>query len=514
MKKLIILFFVLIDTINISAQVPQIVWQHSLGGSNNDEAYSIIQTSDGGYIVSGYTNSNDSDVTGNHGYTDYWVVKLNSSGTIDWQKTLGGTNSDYAMSIIQTYDGGYAVAGYSESNNGDVTGNHGYFDYWVVKMNAAGTIEWQKSLGGTSNDHALAIVQSSDSGYFVAGYTESNDGDVTGNHGWADYWVVKLNASGTMEWQHALGGTGSDYAFSIIKTVDSGCLVTGWTDSNDGDVTGFQGVYDYWVVKLDPYGTIQWKRTLGGSSYDQSRSVIPTSDGGYMIAGYSSSNDGDVSGNHGNHDYWLVKLNVSGVMEWQKSLGGTFDDDAFSIIQTSDSGFVVAGASESNDGDVTGHHDNKDYWVVKIDVSGNNIVWQKSLGGSGFDYGYSIVEATDNGFVVAGGSPSTNGDVTGNLGVSDYWIVKLGVATGIENLSNSNKIDIFPNPSTGNFSINGNSEYENSQLNVFNAMGCNVYSCRLTQETKVIDAEDFPSGVYYLQIIKGEKIWAEKIIKQ
>ncbi len=212
---------------------------------------SIQQTSDGGFIVAGQTYSNDGDVSGNHGGSDAWVVKLNSSGTILWQKCLGGTvYGAIAYSIQQTSDGGFIVGGETLSNDGDVSGNHGEFDAWVVKLDSLGDIEWQKCLGGTGWDWENSIQQTSDGGFIVAGYTNSNDGDVSGNHGSKDYWVVKLNSSGDIEWQKCLGGTNDDWARSIKQTSDGGFIVAGFTASNDGDVSGNQGNSDAWVVKL------------------------------------------------------------------------------------------------------------------------------------------------------------------------------------------------------------------------------------------------------------------------
>jgi hypothetical protein len=170
----------------------EIQWQKSLGGSDYDCAMSIQQTSDGGYIVAGVSLSIDGDVTGALGNYDYWVVKLDENSAIQWQRSLGGTNSDSANLIQQTSEGGYIVAGQSNSNNEDVTGNHGNSDYWVVKLSGSGDIQWEKSLGGSDYEAARAIQQTTDGGYIVAGWSTSTDGDVTGNHGNDDYWVVKL----------------------------------------------------------------------------------------------------------------------------------------------------------------------------------------------------------------------------------------------------------------------------------------------------------------------------------
>jgi len=409
--------------------LPAIEWQCCLGGSDEDWAHSIQQTRDGGYIVTGGSRSNDGDVTGCHGFTDYWVVKLDSTDSIEWQRCLGGSDWDEAHSIQQTSDGGYVVAGMSSSNDGDVTGNHSsgiidVWDYWIVKLDSAGLIEWQRCLGGSSSDVAQSIQQISDGGYIVAGSSNSNDGDVTGNHGDWDYWVVKLDSAGSIKWQRSYGGSSTDVAHSIQQTIDDGYIVAGWSGSDDGDVIGNHGVTDCWIVKLDSVGAIEWQHCLGGSSIDDAYSIQQTSDGGYIVAGSSYSNNGDVTGNHGVIDCWIVKLDSSGLIEWQRCLGGSGEDEAYSIQQTSDGGFIIAGLSYSNDGDVTGNHGGGDYWLVKLDSVGI-MEWQSSLGGSNGDYANSVQQTNDSGYIVAGSSKSNDGDVTGNHGNDDYWVIKL-----------------------------------------------------------------------------------------
>jgi len=372
MKRLLLLITICISSVSFG-QAPAIEWEKSLGGSSSENASSIQQTTDGGYIVAGSSNSNDGDVSGNNGQSDYWIVKLDASGNITWEKSLGGSNSDGAKSIQQTTDGGYIVAGISLSNDGDVSGNHGSYDYWIVKLDASGNITWEKSLGGSSADEASSIKQTSDGGYIVAGRSYSNDGDVSGNHGSGDNWIVKLDASGNITWEKSLGGSNDDWAFSIQQTSDGGYIVAGYSDSNDGDVSSTNGSSDYWIVKLDASGNITWEKSLGGSSGDQARSIQQTSDGGYIVAGYSPSNDGDVSSNNGLSDYWIVKLDASGNITWEKSLGGSSADHANSIQQTSDGGYIVAGRSTSNDGDVTGNHGGQDIWVVKLAEPTSNL---------------------------------------------------------------------------------------------------------------------------------------------
>jgi len=426
MKRILLLTLLLVSSFGFG-QEPVIEWQKSLGGSLTDIAWSIQQTTDGGYILAGESDSSDGDVTGSNGSHDFWVVKIDSAGNITWQKSLGGTESDWAFSIQQTTDGGYIVAGSTESNDGDVTVLNGYRDYWVVKLDLSGNITWQKSFGGSSGDMAFSVQQTTDAGYIVAGGSASNNGDATENYGMGDSWIIKLDSYGNIIWQKSLGGSGVDGAYSVQQTTDEGYILAGISDSNNGHVTGNNGGYDSWIVKLDSSGNITWQKSLGGSGGDWSESVQQTTDEGYIIAGQSSSNNGNVTDNNGGVDCWVVKLDTAGNIIWQKSLGSSGDDEAKSIRQTTDGGYIIAGISDSSiDGDVTGNYGGSDCWTIKLDSSGN-ITWQKSLGGSEYDDANSIQQTTDGGYIVAGSSYSTDGigDVTGNHGDRDFWVVKL-----------------------------------------------------------------------------------------
>ncbi len=376
------------------AQTPSIEWQKSLGGSGKDYANSICQTVDGGYVVAGYTNSVDGDVVGNHGGDDIWVVKLSSAGIVEWTKALGGTGNEVATYVIQSADGGYVIAGSSSSNDGDVTGNHGNDDAWVAKLDNAGNLQWQKSFGGNNNDAATAIQQLADGGYIVGCYAISeNNGDVAVGHGAAEYWVVKLSSIGSIEWNLCLGGQSYDYAHDIHQTADGGFIVGGNTFSIDGNVTGNNGNMDYWVVKIDTLQQLEWQKTLGGTGTDVLASVVQTNDGGYVTAGHVYSQDGDVAGSgfHGPfmNDFWVVKLNNTGAIQWKIALGGSANDFAQSIQQTADGGYIVFGFTTSNDGNVSGNHGYFDYWMVKLDSLGS-VQWQKTFGGTNQD-GYNYI---------------------------------------------------------------------------------------------------------------------------
>ena len=309
--------------------------------------------------------------------------------TIQWQKCLGGTDDDRATAVQQTTDEGFIVAGHTMSSDGDVSVNYGNYDYWIVKLDTAGNITWQKSFGGTGNEEAQSIQQTSDQGFIIAGYSDSDNGDVTGNHGSNDYWIVKLDGSGNLQWQKSLGGTGDDLAKYIRQTSDGGYIIAGNATSQDGDVTGNHGEDDVWIVKLDENGVIAWQQSYGGNDSDYANFIEVTSDGGFIVCGASSSINGDVTQNNGQLDYWILKLSSTGILEWQKSYGGSESEEAFAVQQTSDDGFIIGGRTYSNDIDVSVNHGNLDCWIVKIDQTGN-LQWQKSFGGSGSDHVFSI----------------------------------------------------------------------------------------------------------------------------
>ena len=425
--------------------IVNIKWQKNYGGSTEDWALSIVQTSDGGYAVAGYTGSSASgDVTGqNKGDRDYWILKLNSTGGIVWQKNYGGSSTDYAFSIVQTSDGGYAVAGRTlSSSSGEVTGtNWGSYDCWILKLNSTGGIVWQKNYGGNSADVANSLVHTSDGGYALAGATLSSaNGDVTGtNRGASDFWIVKLNSTGGIVWQKNYGGSTNEEARCIIQTSDGGYAAVGTTVSSaTGEVTGTnRGGWDFWILKLNSTGGIVWQKNYGGSSNEYTYSIVQTFDGGYTVAGYTeSSASGEVTGtNRGDGDYWILKLNSTGGIVWQKNYGGSSNDWACSIVQTSDGGYAVAGYTWSSaNGDVTGmSKGGYDYWILKLNSTGG-IVWQKNYGGNSNDEARSIVHTSDGGYAAAGYTESSaDGDVTGqSRGGKDYWIVKIDANSALQ----------------------------------------------------------------------------------
>jgi hypothetical protein len=496
-----LLFFFLLTIANISSVIaqPTLLWQKSLGGSEDDFVSAIKQTNDSGYIVLGWVHSNDGDVSGYLGEGDYWVVKMNADCEIVWQKTYGGLGDERPYHIQQTNDNGYVISGSSNSNDSDVSGNHGDNDFWILKITEDGTIQWQKSLGGTGDDWGSHIVQTNDAGYIVAGYSFSNDGDVGGNQGERDYWIVKLDEDGLIQWEKSMGGSNVDWPFCIQQTSDEGYIVAGATSSVDGDVIGNNGGQDAWLVKLDNLGNTEWQKPLGGSGNDFATWIEQTADGGYILTGLSRSNDGDVSGNHGMYDVWIVKLTNAGTIEWQKTLGGSLDERANSIKRTIDGGYILAGWTGSNDGDVEGLHGNHDIWVVKIDNTGS-IEWQMPLGGTQRDAAGDVLQTTDGGYIVTGSSESNDGNVSGNNGQTDIWITKLGSNVRVDNMSSIRGLTIFPNPTKNKITLTSLSSDIGKEYRICDVTGHLVEQGIITSENQNIILSFLSSGTYILKI--------------
>jgi len=496
---------------NCFGQSPTIQWQKCFGGTNADEISSITKTLDGGYISLGWSKSNDGDVSGNHGGNDVWIAKLNSAGDIQWQKSYGGTGNEVGGNIIQLSDGSYIFCSRTDSNNGDVSSNHGGLDTWVVKLNSIGDIQWEKTYGGTLNEVDGKIRSTIDGGYVFSTSTYSNNGDVTGSHGSLEYWVVKLSSIGNIQWQKTLGGSNADEAYNILPTIDNGYIISGTTQSNNGNVTNFHGISDFWVVKLDILGNIIWQKTLGGSNGENLQNLEQTSDGSFIVCGGSNSNDGDVSGNHGGYDAWLVKLNSSGNIQWQKTYGGTGSDWFLSIQKTIDNGFIAGGYSNSNNGDISGNHGGVDCCLIKLNSIGD-IQWQKSIGGTLDDYCYSIETTSDDGYILTGTTFSNNGDITGNhgaIGETDGLVLKLNSDLLSVSEFNENNIKIFPNPVSNNLFIDLNNEQLLS-AKIFDINGKII----LTSNNNVINLTKLDNGTYIIEITTiNNKTIRKKILK-
>lgn len=351
------------------------IWDKSFGGTSIESGVELFQLIDGGFILTGTTSSIDGDVVGVHtwpipliGSYDYWIVKIDSSLNIQWQKCLGGSDYDNLEDAILTSDGGYLLFGAISSSDGDVSGFHGGIDYWAVKLDSIGNILWQKCLGSAANDEGRTCVELPDSTYLLAG--ESNSYFV-GYHGGGDVGIIRLSNNGSIISQRSYGGSNQDQPSKIISTNDGGFYLIGTTTSNDGDVSGLMYYNDIWIFKADRYGDIIWQKCFGGYAFDVSYDAKLTPEGGLLFTGYSVSNDSlFVMGTHGGYDIWVAKIDSMGNLQCGKSLGGSFDDVGTSILQLDANNFILAAETKSSNDDIIFNHGGKDIWIAKLtDIS-------------------------------------------------------------------------------------------------------------------------------------------------
>ena len=291
----------------------------TLGGTKNESAKSVIKTQDGGYAIVGYTQSMDGDVEGKSNESfDYWFLKFNASKELEWQKTYGGSDDERASDLIQTNDGGYAVIGKSKSEDGDVSENAGYEDFWIIKLDSYGSILWQKSFGYSGVDTPNSIIQTNDQGYLITGVLDvsasngqgSRLSSVQARHAGGDYWVIKLNSSGNKEWSNYYGGTFTDTAYDTVQTNDNGYIIVGSSDSIDVDISNNKGNYDFWIIKISAFGDLIWEKSFGGDQVDEARAISQMADGNYLVVGDTRSSNLDISQNN-----YKISENL-GVVHW------------------------------------------------------------------------------------------------------------------------------------------------------------------------------------------------------
>ena len=353
---------------------------------------------------------------------------------IDFQQCYGGSNGDVGKDIFMLPDSTLVIFAGTASQDGTVSYNHGEGDFWLLKTDKNGTLLWEKTFGGGGSENLENMKITSDGNYVLFGHTYSNNGDVSGNHGGADYWVMKSDSQGNLIWQRCLGSSVNDLATQMKLDDEDNIYVIGESHGNDGDITVPCNLLDFWIAKLSSDGELLWDRTLGGSNFEAGVCILPTSDGGYIAGGYTSSNDGDVSCTNPtimHSDAWIVKLDSDNNIEWDHCYGGSFDETTLDIIATEDGGYIFVGATNSNDGDVQGFHgvpgEEYDTWVWKTDSWGN-LEWQKCLGGSMMEGRGEITYAGNGEYIINGYTDSNDGDVSGNHsnpGYPDVWILKI-----------------------------------------------------------------------------------------
>jgi hypothetical protein len=518
MKKLL---FILILSSVAYAQNPNILWQNTINAVDFDTVYTSVNTSDGGTLLVTTSNSDASgDKSENsNGGNDIWLIKVDNLGVIEWEETIGGSLSDFINAAYETADGGFILGGGSKSNiSGDKTENNiGENDVWVIKINATGTIEWQKTIGGSSSDSVRSLGVTNDGNYIIAAASQSGvSGDKTeASKGQIDIWLLKIDNSGNIIWQKTIGSNNDDVPTSIKETSDGGYIVGSYSNSDiSGDKTeALSGFNDFWVIKTDNVGSIEWENTIGGNKADILRDIEILDSGNYLLAGYS---DSDISldkteNSRGTFDYWIMELNSDGMPIWQKTLGGDDEDFAFNIEITSDNNYLIAGQSKS---DISGEksQDSKggiDFWPIKINATGT-MIWQKTIGGNGNDY-LTVAHETTNGYILSGHSFSdVSDDKTEDSSFIDPWIIKLDKEPTASLQENQlATINIYPNPTTSKVFIDNHSI---TTIILYDIRGNRI----LKTTKKEIDLSYLSPGLYIAKIFNSNMkvVSLNKILKQ
>ncbi|GGB78702.1 CBM96 family carbohydrate-binding protein [Dyadobacter sediminis] len=415
---LLLMAFFVTSAQNLLAQ-PAIQRDKTFGGYGSERFSSIQQTGDGGYILAG---DSQSDASGdksenNRGDYDYWIVKLSANGTKQWDKTFGGTDYERLKTVRQSPDGGYYLAGGSKSSaGGDKSqGVVGLFDLWIIKLDPNGNLEWEKTIAMAESEQVEDMELTPDGGMIIAcDYTPGQEQE----NNWHTARIVKLSRTGELEWSKDFSG--DILLMSLAPTADGGYILGANTSVSDR----------YIAIKISSNATVQWTKEYGGVDYSSLREIKQTSEGGYIISGNSTAPaGGDKTESSYKYDYWVIKITSDGTKEWDKTIHAAGDDNQWGVIQTSDGGYVVAGSTTSgNSLDKTEPSHGHDLWLVKLSAGGG-IVWDKTIGGSSNDLALSngLIATRDGGLAVAGESNSAaSGDKTENSrGDYDFWIVKL-----------------------------------------------------------------------------------------
>lgn len=458
MKKIYLLALLVLSALPALAQSTG--YYTVFGGDYLDETKDMVQLPDGSMLILASSESTSGDRSNPLGRSDAWLIKLNSSGQMIWEKSYGGTFDDYPNSIKKTNDNGFVISGYSNSSDGHITHLHLEHDsfqgfpititndeFWILKLDNSGNVQWSKTYGGFSNDQAHSIIQTQDNGYLVVGTTISaNDGDVSGVHGPTtlynskpeDVWVLKLDVNGDLEWSKTFGGSLGEFGVDVVQTPDLGYVIGANSRSRNGDVTGNikhtdTSYSDYWVIKIDQNGSIVWDKSFGGTNTEEIVGMAVLNDGTIAIAGNSYSDDGDLPSDSDPIHFWVIGMaaNGNGTVNWNHLYGGEGSDILGSITPTQDGGFILGASSFSPWPSLSRGwpgFSNGDGWLVKVDAN-LETEWDKSLGGNDYDKIIGVVQTSTGSYWAIGTTQSNDAHAAGNRGHTDVLLVEVSAVS-------------------------------------------------------------------------------------
>jgi hypothetical protein len=397
----------------LPCQAQDILWEKSLGGKHAEYLTDAVATADYGFMLAGssFSSKTGNKTSVNEGDLDYWIWKMDEKGEMEWQKSFGGSGTDFLQSIKLTIDGGFILAGNSDSPKGrqKTADCNGESDFWIIKLDAGGGEQWQKTIGGTADEKLKCISQTKDGGYLLGGSSSSDlSGDKDDNgFGSMDYWIVKLDKDGKIEWQSTLGGKYLDELRSVEQTRDNGYILGGYSNSpQSGNKTldNF-GDGDFWILKLDRHGKTEWEKVIGGTQDEQLYTVHQTYDGGFIIGGNSNSivSGTKTKGNGKGTDFWIVKIDLDGVIIWQETYDFGSYDVLTSIVENKDHTFLVGGFAKSEQETKKDDKGINDYIAMKISEKGD-MIWNRFIGSNGDDALRKVIETRDGGYILAGTS--------------------------------------------------------------------------------------------------------------
>jgi hypothetical protein len=534
MKKSSLLLWLMVSLAGCNCLRGQdIQWEKSYGGKHADYLFDAQPTADYGFILAGSSLSGKTGTkTGaSRGDLDYWVWKMDENGELDWQKSFGGSGMDLLQSVQVTGDGGFILAGSSRSDKGGDKKENGMGngDFWIIKLNAKGDEEWQRTIGGGGQEQLQSICPTIDGGYIVGGTSASDKskkseadsmdfyGKSENSFGSLDYWVVKLDRKGKIEWQRTLGGENADILKSVEQTKDGGYILGGYSNSPESGAKTEKGYGrgDYWIIKLDKDGQAEWQKELGGEGDDQICTVHQTVDGDFIAAGNSGSETtGNKSkSNRNGMDLWLVKFDSQGTILWQETYDTGKADMLTSVVENPDHSMLIGGFAMSEKGrsGKSDKEDINDFVAIKINVKGEEL-WKRTIGSAGDEVLRKVIETRDGGYLMAG---TSNGQVSrdknSNVGGTDFWVVKLKDKEKPK--EKPQVIEAIPNPAQQFTNIVVGYEFEKGVATLYDLSGRQLQQFAIYDRTVPIDMSGLPEGIYVVQIRTNKSTDSVKVIK-